>query len=324
MELPAVYPRSLNLHPNRYEVEDQGQTLQCGRFATAEALDTAAQRAGAERGYSPSFLRWATDENRGLPPGDHSARLDEVADALQRYGICKNAEFNGHLNWSLQPGLTAKLKAQLELPISMRPVIYRNDDVLETVKWYLGQGMVVLASMMVPIGWSQAVQYKGWKTHVLPTAFGSSEHVIPIIGYDDDAQRFLFKNSFGPLWGDAGYGGLEYKNIAQGPDRCVYQLYVIDKCKYPLVKAEGFMPGTATLTPAEISAYRAQKKAEWTNAIAATMPNGITLQGVIDGAVSLNLKDRNVEICFEMQRGALRPFLQANGLTAPESFFEPL
>lgn len=324
MELPVVYPRSLNLHPQRLEVEDQGATLQCGRFATTEAVDTAAARAGSERGYSYSFLRWATDENRGLPPGDHSASLGEVADAIQRYGICRNADFNGYLNWSLSPGLAAKLKAQLELPIRMRPVVWRNDDAVETVKWYLGQGMVVLASMMVPIGWAQAVQYKGWKTQVLPTQFGSSEHVIPIIGYDDDAQRFLFKNSMGSLWGDSGYGGLEYKNVAVGPDRCVYTLYVIDQCKYPSVRAEGFMPGTATLTQAEYAVYRAQKKAEWTAAIAATMPNGITLQGVIDGAVSLGLKDRNVEICFEMQRGDLRTFIQSNNLTAPESFYEPL
>lgn len=326
MELATVYPRSVNLHPQRLNVEDQGPTLQCGRFATTEAFDTTAERGGGERGYSYSYLRAVGDENRGLPNGDHSASLPELADAIQRYGICKNADFNGYLNWSLQPGMPARLKAQLETPISMRPVIYRNDDAVETVKWYLCQGMAVLISMMAPRNWAAAVQYKSWKTHVLPTDFGSSEHVVPIIGYDDDAQRFLFKNSMGSLWGDSGYGGLEYKNVAAGPDRCVYTMYVIDKCKYPLVKVEGFMPGTADFTPAEKLAMRNAKKQEWMQLVGATMPpNPTSNQWIVDGLVANNLKARHLEIFMEYQAGTVTPtWLAGQGLTAPPGFYEPI
>jgi len=326
--MTTVYPPRVNLHPHRYEVADQERTLQCARFATAEAMDTAAQRAGGERGYSASYLRAVGDENRFLPPGDHSASLAEVADAIQRYGICRNADFNGYLNWSLQPGLAARLRAQHELPISMRPVIYRNDDAVETVKWYLCQGMVVLASVVNPSGWSAAVQYKSWKTHVIPTSqsASNSEHVIPIIGYDDDCMRFEFKNSFGSLWGDAGYGGLEYKNVAAGPDRCVYTLYVIDQCQYPLVKVEGFMPGIADFTSAEKLAMRNAKKAEWAGLVAAHMPaNPTSNQWIVDGLVANGLKARHLEIYMEAQAGTVTPeWVAAQGLTAPPGFFEPL
>lgn len=327
--MTTVYPPAVNLHPHRYECADQGAgTLQCGRYGPAEALDTAAQRAGAERGYSPSFLRWATDENRGLPPGDHSASLHEVADAIQRYGICRNADFNGYSNWSLQPGLAARLKAQRELPISMRPVVYRNEDPVETVKWYLCHGMVVLASVVNPGGWSAAVQYKPWRTHVIPanSSFSSSEHVIPIIGYEDDCKRFQFKNSFGSLWGDAGYGGLEYRHVAQGLDRLVYTLYVIDQCQYPLVKVEGFMPGIADFTAAEKLAMRNAKKAEWAGLVAAHMPpNPTSNQWIVDGLVANGLKARHLEIYMEAQAGTVTPaWVAAQGLTAPPGFFEPL
>lgn len=321
-----IYPPSANLHPQRYECADQGATLQCGRFGTTEAMDTAAQRAGAERGYSASYLRAVGDENRGLPPGDHSARLDEVADAIQRYGICRNADFNGYLNWSLQPGLAARLKAQREQPISMRPVIWRNDDPVETVKWYVCNGMAVLISMMVPRGWSSAVQYRSWRDQVLPTEFGSSEHVVPIIGYDDACKRFLFKNSMGPLWGDSGYGGLEYRHIAIGPDRCVFTMYVIDKCQYPLVPVEGFMPGLADFTAAEKLAMRNAKKAEWAGMVAAHMPpNPTSNQWIVDGLVANGLKARHLEIYMEAQSGTVTPaWVAAQGLTAPPGFFEPL
>lgn len=325
---PTVYPRSVNLHAQRYNVEDQERTLGCGRFGTAEVIDTAAERGGGERGYSASFLRQVSDENRGLPPGDHSASLGEVADAIQRYGICKNADFNGYLNFSLQPGMAARLKAQRELPIRMRLVIYRNDDAVETVKWYLCHGMAVLASVLNPQGWAAAVQYKSWKKHVIPQnpSTYNSEHVVPIIGYDDDCERFLFKNSLGPLWGDAGYGGLEYKNVAAGADRIVFTMYVIDKCQYPLVPVEGFMPGTADFTPAEKLAMRNAKKQEWMKLVGATMPaNPVGNQWIVDGLVANGLKSRHLEIYMEYQHGTVTPaWLAAQGLTAPDAFYEPL
>jgi C1A family cysteine protease len=35
-------------------------------------------------------------------------------------------------------------------------------------------------------------------------------HAICIVGYDDDKKRFKFKNSWGIIWGDSGYGYLSY------------------------------------------------------------------------------------------------------------------
>jgi len=38
----------------------------------------------------------------------------------------------------------------------------------------------------------------------------SGAHTVYLIGYDDGAQRFIFPNSWGTAWGDAGYGYLPY------------------------------------------------------------------------------------------------------------------
>src|SRR5437879_3142522 len=35
-------------------------------------------------------------------------------------------------------------------------------------------------------------------------------HSVALIGYDEGSQRFVFRNSWGPGWGDAGYGYLPY------------------------------------------------------------------------------------------------------------------
>jgi C1A family cysteine protease len=38
-------------------------------------------------------------------------------------------------------------------------------------------------------------------------------HAICVVGYDDTTQRFTFKNSWTPQWGNKGYGYLSYKYI---------------------------------------------------------------------------------------------------------------
>ncbi len=38
-------------------------------------------------------------------------------------------------------------------------------------------------------------------------------HAVCVVGYDDTKQRFKIKNSWGPMWGEAGYGYLSYDYV---------------------------------------------------------------------------------------------------------------
>ena len=38
-------------------------------------------------------------------------------------------------------------------------------------------------------------------------------HAIAICGYDDAAGRLQFKNSWGPMWGDTGFGTIPYDYV---------------------------------------------------------------------------------------------------------------
>ncbi len=44
-----------------------------------------------------------------------------------------------------------------------------------------------------------------------------ASHAVLVVGYDDAAQRFRFRNSYGPTWGTNGYGTLPYDRV-DSPD----------------------------------------------------------------------------------------------------------
>jgi C1A family cysteine protease len=67
--------------------------------------------------------------------------------------------------------------------------------------------------------------YESWftrkceKTGLIPMPKKNDQyqggHAICIVGYDDRKKQFKFKNSWGIVWGDAGYGYLPYDYMKQ-------------------------------------------------------------------------------------------------------------
>lgn len=59
-----------------------------------------------------------------------------------------------------------------------------------------------------------AFEQASWLERTNSGQDGKGWHAIVICGYDDSAQRFLFKNSWGS-WGDQGYGTIPYDYVAK-------------------------------------------------------------------------------------------------------------
>ena len=47
-------------------------------------------------------------------------------------------------------------------------------------------------------------------------------HVVLLTGYDASAGEFIFRNSWGPSWGDAGYGRISEKYLQENCEACNY------------------------------------------------------------------------------------------------------
>lgn len=333
----TIYPPSANLHAGHAPPFETQDRLQCVRYAACELLDTAAMRAGATRGYSPAFLRYMDTQMQGLQPGDYGVQPELVARALALYGACFKSDYNGP--YYTAPDAAALLKAKQAGSIRMRPVVYRNDDPVETAKWYVCNGMAVLITMLVGDNYRQAVQGVPWRLQRPPVSSSVYEHAMPIVEYDDVAQMFRCKNSEGPDFGDNGSAGLQFKNLRQGSDRIVYQMWVIDQDIYPLKKVEGFMPGLATLTPAELGpevalrraalkaaedAATEAKRIEWTERVLRHQPaNASGWQWAVDAFVQEGLTDRNADIVFRQAPGWFLLQAQTFGLDTSKLAKDP-
>ncbi|WP_413560922.1 C1 family peptidase [Bdellovibrio sp. HCB209] len=59
-------------------------------------------------------------------------------------------------------------------------------------------------------------------------------HAILLVGYDDERRIFMFKNSWGPEWGNAGYGYVTFDHVDKYSDQ--FMTAYFDKLTSPSVK----------------------------------------------------------------------------------------
>jgi C1A family cysteine protease len=85
--------------------------------------------------------------------------------------------------------------------------------IIEDLKWQLRAGKAVLIGIRLFYGFHNSengrirMPEKGEPT--------CGRHVVLLVGYDDEEQYFIFKNSWGNVWGDHGYGFLPYTYLKE-------------------------------------------------------------------------------------------------------------
>jgi hypothetical protein len=107
------------------------------------------------------------------------------------------------------PGVPIPGKASIRRIEDVEAIIDRGYPVVITVftwggdKWNAPGGVVGLP----------ATRKVFWFT--LPTAAPDNAHYILLVGYDRAKKHFIFENSWGPTWGDKGFGYLPYEYVSK-------------------------------------------------------------------------------------------------------------
>jgi hypothetical protein len=197
----------------------QGDRDVCSLFAVTGVaeFEVARHAAGARRRLSEEYLIWAADKATGLT-GDQ-AMFYKAVDGLNGLGICPADA----MPYAAKPD--PKRKPSPEALAEARALRERwqiqwikrwslncplTEQQLVEIKRALAEGHPVACGLR----WPKAL--KGYQLLDVPPADKVADgHSIMFVGYEDDASKqgggiLRFRNSWGPGWGDHGYGTISY------------------------------------------------------------------------------------------------------------------
>jgi C1A family cysteine protease len=186
---------------------NQANCGSCVAFASVGTMETQMRIASGNPAYNISlstenlFMCGGASCESGWMPGD-------AADFLQNTGVVDEAcapYTSGASGNDVACSAVCKDADKRNYKISSysQPTSYFKD--VEAVKQALQNGPLVTTIMVYEdfMSYSSGV-YK----HTTGKFLGG--HAISIIGYDDTTQSFIIRNSWGPEWGENGFGHISY------------------------------------------------------------------------------------------------------------------
>lgn len=194
VDLPTKHDVSGTMSP----IRNQGSEGSCVSFASTAAKEY--DELMTDSYLSPRFIadRIQKDADSGAYPRD-------AMDVLLREGVCTEECQPYVAREIINPCLNSeKLAAENKIKAYAR--LYTLDE----MKRYLYERGAFMASFRVTDEWFHPVQ--GLVTPTGPVIGG---HAVCIVGYDNEKSLMKFRNSWGPTWGDAGYGYLPYITVTQ-------------------------------------------------------------------------------------------------------------
>jgi len=212
VEMLAVLPARVDLRPKCPAVYDQGQLGSCTANATAAAIEFDRMKQQLPD-FTPSrlFIYYNERVIEHTVGFDSGAQIRDGIKSVARQGDCPETEW---------PYVIARFKTKPPVgcyaaALKYRVVLYqRLTPLLNQLKGCLVSGYPFVFGFTVYESFESAgVARTGHAS--LP---GAGEraiggHAVMGVGYDDDKQWFLIRNSWGARWGMKGYFTLPYAYV---------------------------------------------------------------------------------------------------------------
>lgn len=156
-----------------------------------------------------AFERWSIRESLFSPSNEYKAATDAFGTAITPEVFAASQGFDTHRFSSKDIYLMQKVLSRAPIALSV-PIL--NPSLWEG---YSGENSIISKS----------------PTDLLSTDKKVDHHAICICGFDDKLKAFKFKNSWGPTWGNNGFGWISYEYISKYASEAL--CYTITQSKDP-------------------------------------------------------------------------------------------
>lgn len=201
-------PRKVDLRWRCSAIENQGAIGSCSAQAFVAVMEYLDRK--DDDNYvdlSRLFVYYNTREDKKEDTGGY---LRDGIKALAKYGACDERV------WPYLPYkfATEPSEEAYEDGKKRRISEYRRIDKLKGVKQSLADGFPVVFGFTVYQSFeSEEVARTGIMTMPPLNDIPVGGHAVVAVGYDDDKQYLIVRNSWGPEWGDQGYFYMPYSYV---------------------------------------------------------------------------------------------------------------
>jgi len=218
-------PKSVDLRPNCPPVYDQGSLGSCTANAIAGAIEFDFLKQKHED-YTPSRLFIYYNERliEGTLSEDAGAALRDGIKTVNKYGVCNETLWPYNVNnFTTKPSDDAYTTALTDIVTK-----YEALTNIHSYKAALAAGYPFVFGFSV-YGAFESEEVAA--TGIVPQPDLNDEfmggHAVCAVGYDDDKEWFIVRNSWGPNWGDKGYFYLPYSYFKPGLSDDFWVIYFI-------------------------------------------------------------------------------------------------
>jgi C1A family cysteine protease len=228
-EVLSDLPRSVDLRPQCPPVYDQGQLGSC----TANAIGGAFQFMQTKEGLAdlvPSrlFIYYNERVIEGTVDQDGGAMIRDGIKSVHKLGVCAEKSWEYDIaRFTEKPPDEAYTEAEDHQATVYRRVL----PVLHQMQGCLASGVPFVFGISV---YESFESQKVAQTGVVPLPPRGERllggHAVLAVGYDDEQQRFIVRNSWGTSWGMEGYCTMPYGYLTDSSlARDFWAVYAVEK-----------------------------------------------------------------------------------------------
>lgn len=213
-------PAQVDIRMQCTPIAHQGITNACAAFASVDGLaEFLAKRQGKQMDYAPRFIWNLSRQTSGELTQNVGVDYRDAMRMITKVGLIPETKFPfPSAAQQNNPTDFSRLIAELPSPTLIAEAasnrIFSEVQVLNSADEMKAS---VAAGMPVVFGIAVFPSIEDAKNGVIPMPSQNEQavggHIMLCVGYDDNKQQFIVRNSWGQNWGDHGYGYLPYTYI---------------------------------------------------------------------------------------------------------------